>query len=239
MAIDLPPGSAAPRLIAFNKPFGVICQFSSHDRHPSLADHIQLADVYPAGRLDTDSEGLLLLTAQGALQHAIAHPTRKLEKRYWAQVEGTPRPEDLARLRSGVALGDFITLPCAVNFIEEPGEIWPRNPPIRVRRAIPTCWLEIAIVEGKNRQVRRMTAAIGLPTLRLIRHSIGPVSLGTLEPGQWRAVEPAAIQAIESHYATAREVPGRGSFAPRKRSPLPTGEKPRTSPRRRTGGPRS
>lgn len=149
------------------------------------------------------------------------------------------KTRDLARLRSGVALDDFITLPCAVIFIEEPGEIWPRDPPIRTRRAIPTCWLEIAIVEGKNRQVRRMTAAIGFPTLRLIRHSIEPVSLGSLEPGRSRAVEPAAIQAIESHYAAAREVPGRGSFAPRKRSPLPRGENPRTSPRRRTDGPRS
>lgn len=173
------------QLILFNKPYGVICQFSPHPRHPSLADHLHMPGVYPAGRLDTDSEGLLLLTADGALQHQISHPERKLPKTYWAQVEGEPDDIALARLRAGVDLGDFVTLPAQVRRIDPP-ELWPRNPPIRVRQSVPDCWLEIIIHEGKNRQVRRMTARVGHPTLRLVRAAIGPWVLDGLQPGEWR-----------------------------------------------------
>ncbi len=172
------------RLIGLNKPFGVICQFSPHKDHPTLADYVRVPRVYAAGRLDTDSEGLLLLTADGALQHSIADPRHKLEKRYWVQVEGKPDTEALRRLTSGVDLGDFVTQACKACVIDEPAGLWPRSPPIRVRQAIPTTWLEIRITEGKNRQIRRMTAKCGWPTLRLIRHSIGPFQLGILAPGQ-------------------------------------------------------
>lgn len=173
------------QLILFNKPYGVICQFSPHPRHPSLADHLCMPGVYPAGRLDTDSEGLLLLTADGALQHQISHPERKLPKTYWAQIEGEPDDIALDRLRAGVDLGDFVTLPAQVRRIDPP-ELWPRNPPIRVRQSVPDCWLEIIIHEGKNRQVRRMTARVGHPTLRLVRAAIGPWVLDGLQPGEWR-----------------------------------------------------
>lgn len=174
------------RLIALNKPFGTICQFSPHETRPTLADWVKTPGVYPAGRLDADSEGLLLLTDDGALQARIAEPRRKLVKRYWAQVEGAPDAAALAALEDGVDLGDFVTQPCRATAIAEPEHLWPRNPPIRYRAAIPTTWLEIAISEGKNRQVRRMTAAVGFPTLRLVRVAIGALdvfSLG-LAPGE-------------------------------------------------------
>lgn len=172
------------RLIGLNKPYGVICQFSPHQDHPTLADYVRIPHVYAAGRLDTDSEGLLLLTADGALQHSIADPRHKLEKCYWVQVEGTPDTGALRRLTAGVDLGDFVTRACMACVIDEPAGLWPRSPPIRVRKAIPTTWLEMRITEGKNRQIRRMTAKCGWPTLRLIRHSIGPFQLGVLAPGQ-------------------------------------------------------
>lgn len=174
------------RLIALNKPFGTICQFSPHETRQSLADWVKVPGVYPAGRLDSDSEGLLLLTDDGALQARIAEPRRKLVKRYWAQVEGAPDEAALAALERGVDLGDFVTQPCRAKRIAEPENLWPRNPPIRYRAAIPTTWVEIAISEGKNRQVRRMTAAAGYPTLRLVRVAIGALdifSLG-LAPGE-------------------------------------------------------
>jgi len=174
------------RLIALNKPFGTICQFSPHETRQSLADWVKVPGVYPAGRLDSDSEGLLLLTDDGALQARIAEPRRKLVKRYWAQVEGAPDMAALAALERGVDLGDFVTQPCRAKVIAAPGNLWPRNPPIRYRAAIPTTWVEIAISEGKNRQVRRMTAAVGYPTLRLVRVAIGALdifSLG-LAPGE-------------------------------------------------------
>ncbi|SDC27405.1 pseudouridine synthase [Paraburkholderia lycopersici] len=174
------------RLIALNKPFGTICQFSPHETRQSLADWVKVPGVYPAGRLDSDSEGLLLLTDDGALQARIAEPKRKLVKRYWAQVEGEPDAAALAALERGVDLGDFVTQPCRAKVIAAPEHVWPRNPPIRYRASIPTTWIEIAISEGKNRQVRRMTAAVGYPTLRLVRVAIGAIdifSLG-LAPGE-------------------------------------------------------
>lgn len=174
------------RIVLFNKPFGVICQFSRDGLHPTLADYIALPDFYPAGRLDTDSEGLLVLTDDGLLQHRITDPRHKLPKTYWVQVEGVPDEAALEKLRRGVKLSDFTTQPAEVRLMDEPAGLWPRDPPIRQRKNIPTNWLELTIREGKNRQVRRMTAAVGLPTLRLIRHRIGEWSLGGLEPGKWR-----------------------------------------------------
>lgn len=174
-----------PRLILLNKPFGVICQFTPEAGHASLADFVPVPRVYPAGRLDTDSEGLVLLTDDGRLQAAIADPRHKLEKRYWVQVEGEPRREALEQLRRGVELRDGTTLPARVHVIAPPAGLWERDPPIRERRAIPTAWLDLGIREGRNRQVRRMTAHVGLPTLRLIRHQVGPWALGSLAPGQW------------------------------------------------------
>jgi 23S rRNA pseudouridine2457 synthase len=175
-------------VLLFNKPFGVICQFSRDGIHPTLADYIALPDFYPAGRLDTDSEGLLVLTDDGKMQHRITDPRHKLPKTYWVQVEGMPDEAALEALRKGVSLNDGITLPAEAQRIDEPAQLWPRDPPIRVRKAIPTSWIALTLREGKNRQVRRMTAAVGLPTLRLIRHSIGEWSLDDLLPGQWRRV---------------------------------------------------
>jgi 23S rRNA pseudouridine2457 synthase len=173
-------------IILFNKPYGVICQFSPHELHATLKDYIPLCKIYAAGRLDTDSEGLLILTDDGALQHRLSHPRHKSAKTYWAQIEGTPTEIELAPLKKGVDLGDFITQPAQVRIMEEPPHLWPRTPPIRVRKAIPTSWLEIIISEGKNRQVRRMTASIGFPTLRLIRYAIGQYTLEGLVPGEWK-----------------------------------------------------
>jgi 23S rRNA pseudouridine2457 synthase len=175
-------------LLAFNKPFNVICKFSPEAGRQTLADFIDVPEVYPAGRLDTDSEGLLLLTDDGALQARIAHPRHKLEKVYWAQVEGLPTEDALASLRRGVDLGEFVTQPAGARLIEEPTGLWPRDPPIRFRAKIPTSWLELALREGKNRQVRRMTARVGFPTLRLVRARIGEIDLTDLAPGQWREV---------------------------------------------------
>ncbi len=173
-------------ILLFNKPYGVICQFSRDGLHPTLADYIALPGFYPAGRLDTDSEGLLLLTDDGQLQHRITDPRHKLPKTYWVQVEGVPDEAALAQLRRGVKLPDFTTLPAQAKLIDEPPGLWPRNPPIRERKHIPASWMELTIREGKNRQVRRMTAAVGYPTLRLIRYSIGQWTLSELEPGRWR-----------------------------------------------------
>jgi 23S rRNA pseudouridine2457 synthase len=181
-------------LIAFNKPFGVICKFRPEPGRPTLADYIKLPDVYPAGRLDTDSEGLLLLTDDGALQTRIAEPRHKLAKIYWAQVEGIPTDDALAALRTGnLNLGDFTTQPAGARLIDEPANLWPRDPPIRYRAKIPTAWLEITLREGKNRQVRRMTAKVGFPTLRLVRAQIGDVSVAGMKLGEWREIEPASL----------------------------------------------
>ena len=174
------------RILLFNKPYGVICQFSRDGLHPTLADYIAVPDVYPAGRLDTDSEGLLLLTDDGRLQHRISDPKHKLPKTYWVQVEGIPDETALANLRHGVLIKNKMTLPAEAKLIEEPVQLWLRVPPIRERKAIPTSWIELTIREGRNRQVRHMTAAVGLPTLRLIRHRIGQWALDGLKPGKWR-----------------------------------------------------
>lgn len=176
------------RLLLFNKPYGVLSQFTAEGRWQGLKDFIPVPDVYAAGRLDADSEGLLILTDDGSLQKRIADPAHKLPKVYWAQVEGIPDDAALAQLRKGVDLGDFVTRPAKVRKMNEPAGLWPRNPPIRYRKAIPTSWLELTINEGKNRQVRRMTAKAGYPTLRLIRWSIGDWSLNGLTPGEWIAL---------------------------------------------------
>jgi 23S rRNA pseudouridine2457 synthase len=177
-------------LIALNKPYGVICKFTPEPGKRTLADYVVVRGVYPAGRLDTDSEGLLLLTDDGALQARIADPRHKLAKVYWAQVEGEPTDDALARLRVGVNLGDFTTQPAEARLIDEPANLWPRDPPIRYRAKIPTAWLELTLREGKNRQVRRMTAKVGFPTLRLVRAAIGDVRVEGLAPGEWREIDP-------------------------------------------------
>ena len=176
------------RLILFNKPYGVLSQFTNEPNEPprpTLKDYIDLPGVYPAGRLDHDSEGLLLLTDDGKLQARIADPRFKMEKVYWVQVEGEPDDAALAALRNGVQLNDGSTRPARARRLDPPPDVWERTPPIRVRQAIPTTWIELAIKEGRNRQVRRMTAAVGHPTLRLIRAAIGPYTLEGLAPGAW------------------------------------------------------
>jgi 23S rRNA pseudouridine2457 synthase len=184
--------AADARIILLNKPFNVLCQFTDPGGRATLSDYLDIPQVYAAGRLDYDSEGLVLLTDSGPVQHHIADPRTKFPKTYWVQVEGVPSPEAIRELSSGVQLKDGMTKPAQVALLEEP-EIWLRTPPIRERRMIPTSWLSLTITEGKNRQVRRMTAAVGLPTLRLIRYAIGPWQLESLAPGEWReASAPAA-----------------------------------------------
>ncbi|SFP28939.1 23S rRNA pseudouridine2457 synthase [Geopseudomonas sagittaria] len=178
---------AEPRLLLLNKPFDVLTQFADADGRATLKDYVKVAGVYPAGRLDRDSEGLLLLTNDGRLQARIADPQFKLAKTYWVQVEGEVSDAQLQRLRAGVLLNDGPTLPAEARQIDEPA-LWERQPPVRFRKSVPTSWLELTIREGRNRQVRRMTAAVGLPTLRLVRVRIGPWSLDGLAPGEWREV---------------------------------------------------
>ncbi len=173
------------RLILLNKPYGVLSQFTPEGRWRGLKDFLPVPDVYVAGRLDADSEGLLLLTNDGALQARIADPRFKMEKTYWVQVEGEPDEAALSQLRAGVALNDGLTRPARALKISAPAGLWERDPPIRVRQHIPTSWLELGLREGRNRQVRRMTAAIGFPTLRLVRAAVGPHALGNLQPGAW------------------------------------------------------
>lgn len=182
------PTDTAPLLIALNKPYGALCQFTAADGHACLADFVRVPEVYPAGRLDADSEGLVMLTDDGALQARIADPRHKLEKVYWVQVEGEPDEDALRMLREGVELPGGRTRPARAQRLDTPA-VWPRVPPIRERRAIPTAWIELALREGRNRQVRRMTALAGHPTLRLIRVRVGPWSLDGLAPGAWRRAD--------------------------------------------------
>jgi len=187
-----PRGGA--RLLLFHKPYGVLCQFTDTSGRPTLAQYITVPGVYAAGRLDFDSEGLLLLTDSGRLQDEIADPRHKMAKVYWAQVEGVPDADALRRLERGVALNDGPAAPARARVIDEPA-VGPRTPPIRERRHIPTTWLEITLREGRNRQVRRMTAAVGHPTLRLVRVAVGPWELGKLRPGEWRELRVPRLEA--------------------------------------------
>ena len=208
------------RLLLLNKPFRVLTRFARGDERATLADHVPVPGVYPAGRLDYDSEGLLLLTDDGRLQALIADPRHHLEKRYWAQVEGVPAEAALQRLREGVTLNDGPTRPAHARLFEPPATLWPRDPPIRWRAAIPTAWIELGLREGRNRQVRRMTAAVGHPTLRLVRWAVGPWTLEGLAPGQWREVPADELRA----WRAALEAAGAG---------------PRAAPTSRPGGARS
>lgn len=178
-----------PRVILLNKPYGTLCQFTGEEGRSTLKDFVDVPGVYPAGRLDADSEGLVVLTADGALQARIADPRHKLEKAYWVHVDGIAGEAALKQLERGVDLGDFVTRPARARAIDEPAGLWPRTPPVRFRKALPTSWIEIALREGRNRQVRRMTARVGLPTLRLVRHRVGDWSLEGLRPGEWRAID--------------------------------------------------
>lgn len=216
-------------ILLFNKPFDVLCQFTDQSGRETLKNYVQHKGLYPAGRLDRDSEGLLLLTDDGRLQHLISHPKHKLDKVYWVQVEGQPDPPALTRLSQGVELNDGLTAPACVRMLDPP-DIWPRTPPIRFRANIPTSWLELSIREGRNRQVRRMTAAVGYPTLRLIRVAIGPWQLGNLLPGAYREVEldldtlPAYWQKTLSRTPAVGKSPRAArTLAPRKQAPRKLG----------------
>ncbi len=184
------------RLIRLNKPWGVLCQFSGDGSRPTLADLVPVPGVYPAGRLDRDSEGLVLLTDDGALQARIAHPRHKLEKTYLVQVEREPDEAALEALRAGVVIDGRRTRPARVRRLGEPGWLWPREPPVRRRLNVPTAWLELRIREGRNRQVRRMSAAVGHPTLRLVRVAVGPWRLDGLAPGRWQDADPHLLGAV-------------------------------------------
>lgn len=210
---------ARASVVLLNKPYGVLCQFTSSDGRTTLAGFVDRPGVYPAGRLDADSEGLVVLTADGALQARIADPRHKLPKTYRVQVEGEPGDDALDRLARGVTLRDGPTLPARVRRIDPPAGLWPRDPPIRYRASIPTAWLEITLAEGRNRQVRRMTAAVGLPTLRLVRTAVGPWGLGALAPGEWRE---EAVDARVLSSAAASMFPSRAPRSPSRRPPRRT-----------------
>jgi len=206
------------RLILLNKPYGVLTKFTDAGGRETLAAHLPVPGVFPAGRLDRDSEGLLLLTDDGALQHRLTDPRWKLPKTYWAQVEGEPDARALARLRQGIVLDGTRTRPAEARGLAEP-VLWPRTPPVRFRKSVPTAWIEIVLTEGRNRQVRRMTAAVGHPTLRLVRVAVGPWSLGELQPGEWREVPADTV--IRSQRDLEAKRGGRGHG--RARRPLSSG----------------
>ena len=208
---------AMAQLILFNKPYGVLTQFTDRENgRATLADYIDLPGVYAAGRLDRDSEGLLLLTDNGPLNAQIAHPTFKKPKTYLVQVDGEPTDEALEALRAGIELKDGMTLPAKARRIDEPDGLWERDPPVRYRKAIPTSWIELTITEGKNRQVRRMTAAVGFPTLRLIRHAIGDWTLDGLAPGEWKVIEVDAPPATHRRLLPGSAKPPRYRSRPKK-----------------------
>jgi 23S rRNA pseudouridine2457 synthase len=191
-----------PRVLLFHKPYGVLCQFTGGG--PTLHDFIAEPGVYPAGRLDRDSEGLLLLTGDGALQHRLTDPRFEHPRTYWAQVERIPSEESLEQLRRGIAIQDYRTRPCRARLIDHELAVPPRHPPVRFRKTVPTAWIELVLTEGRNRQVRHMTAAIGHPTLRLIRAAIGPLTLAGLSPGCWRPLTASEISEISQKAATRR-----------------------------------
>ncbi len=193
----------ATQVILLNKPYGVICQFTPSGNHPTLKDVMPVAEVYPAGRLDTDSEGLVVLTGDGDLQHRITDPRHKLPKTYFVEVEGAPADAALAPLRKGIQLSDYRALPAEVALVEPPDWLWPRVPPVRFRQNIPTTWLKITIREGRNRQIRHMTAAAGFPTLRLIRHSVGPWTLADMAPGAWKIADASILSDAPSTSGSA------------------------------------
>ncbi|QKT02368.1 pseudouridine synthase [Ectothiorhodospiraceae bacterium 2226] len=204
------------QVVLFNKPYGVLCQFTDAAGRPTLADYVSLPSVYAAGRLDRDSEGLVVLTDDGRLQARISAPQHKWPKTYWVQVEGEPDAAALARLASGVALKDGVTAPAQAQRLASP-DLWPREPPVRYRASIPTAWIALTLREGRNRQVRRMTASVGHPTLRLVRWAVGPWTLEGLAPGAWRTVP------MEEADAYARQTGrDRGGHRPTRR-PLPAG----------------
>ena len=211
-------------LILFNKPYGVLSQFTDDKNRPTLAQYIDIPDVYPAGRLDHDSEGLLLLTDDGQLQHQIAHPTHKAAKTYWAQVEGTPTNDAITKLQQGIELNDGMTQPAEVRLITPP-TLWERDPPIRVRAHIPTQWVEIVITEGRNRQVRRMTAAVGYPTLRLVRVKIGNWSLTGIDQGKYQVEQVKTAASIANKITKQKVQNSRYSRAPHKNQKMSNGAK--------------
>jgi 23S rRNA pseudouridine2457 synthase len=224
------------QLLLLHKPFHVLTRFSREDERRTLADVVTAPGLYPAGRLDYDSEGLLLLTDDGILQARITDPRHALPKTYWAQVEGVPGADALKRLREGVLLPDGLTRPADARAIAEPAGLWPRDPPIRYRAQIPTGWLELTIREGRNRQVRRMTAAVGLPTLRLIRVAVGPLALAGLAPGASRAASATELAALTA--VLSRPTPGARSASPPRAPARSSGADPRSNGRPGRGRPR-
>ena len=228
--------AAGVRLVLLNKPFRVLTRFRRGDARATLADFIGEPGLYPAGRLDYDSEGLLLLTDDGLLQSLITDPRHTLEKVYLAQVEGVPDAAALARLRAGVELPDGRARPAGARLVAEPAWLWPRDPPIRARAAIPVAWLELTLREGRNRQVRRMTAAVGHPTLRLVRVAIGPWQLAGLAPGSWREAPRSALAAWRAQLAPLKFGARAGRFASRPRAPARSSAAGRPSSGRRARG---